>query len=64
MAITARSADELADQLWDSLNGDNKVSLFVRYVDLRNGFPETVILNKHGGRTRTAPKVPIWKEEN
>ena len=64
VAITARSADELADQLWDSLNGDNKVSLFVRYVDLRNGFPETVIINKHGGRTRTAPKVPIWKEEN
>ena len=64
VAITTRSADELADQLWDSLNGDNKVSLFVRYVDLRNGFPETVIINKHGGRTRTAPKVPIWKEEN
>ena len=64
VAITARSADELADQLWESLNGDNKVSLFVRYVDLRNGFPETVIINKHGGRTRTAPKVPIWKEEN
>ena len=64
VAITARSADELADQLWDSLNGDNKVSLFVRYVDLRNGFPETVIINKHGGRTHTAPKTPIWKEEN
>ena len=63
VAITARSADELADQLWESLNGDNKVSLFVRYVDLRSGFPETVILNKHGQRTRTAPKAPIWKEE-
>ena len=64
VTITAQSADELADQLWESLNEDNKVSLFVRYVDLRNGFPETVILNKHGQRTRTAPKAPIWKEEN
>ena len=64
VAITARSADELADQLWESLNGDNKVSLFVRYVDLRNGFPETVIINKHGGRTRTAPKTPIWTKED
>ena len=64
VAITARSADELADQLWDSLNGDNKVSLFVRYVDLRNGFPETVIINKHGGRTHTAPKTPIWTKED
>ena len=63
VAVTAPDAKPLADALWASLNEDNKVSLFVRYVDLRNGFPETVIINKHGGRTRTAPKVPIWKEE-
>ena len=64
VAITAKSADELADQLWGSLNEDNKVSLFVRYIDLRNGFPETVIINKHGERTHSAPKASIWKEEN
>ena len=58
--ITAPTAKELADQLWDSLNGDNKVSLYVRYVDLRNGFPETVIINKHGQRTCTAPHASIW----
>ena len=62
--ITAPSADELADQIWNSLNQDNRVSLFVRYVDLRNGFPETVIINKHGGRTHTAPKTPIWTKED
>ena len=60
MDITARSAEELADQIWNSLNEDNKVSLYVRYVDLRNGFPETVIINKHGQRTRTAPHASIW----
>lgn len=63
VSITAPTADALADQLWDSLNGENKVSLFVRYIDLRNGFPQTVIINKHGQRTSTAPKAPIWKEE-
>jgi IMP cyclohydrolase len=62
VSITAQTADELADQIWGSLNEDNKVSLFVRYIDLRNGFPETVIINKHGQRTRTAPKTSIWKE--
>ena len=62
--ITARSAGELADQLWESLDGDNKVSLFVRYIDLRNGFPETVILNKHGGQhLQSAPKAPIWQQD-
>lgn len=64
VAVTAPTAGELADQLWESLDGENKVSLFVRYVDMRNGFDETVIINKHGGHIRTAPKAPIWKEED
>jgi IMP cyclohydrolase len=55
VSITAQTADELADQLWSSLNEDNKVSLFVRYINLGNGCPETVIINKHGQRTHTAP---------
>ena len=38
----------LARQLWDSLNGDNKVSLFTQYIDLADGSRETVIINKHG----------------
>ena len=60
VAITAKSADELAAQIWGSLNADNKVSLFVRYIDLRNGYPETVIINKYGERTHSAPKTSIW----
>ena len=63
VSIEAGSAGELADQLWESLNSENKVSLFVQYIDLRNGFPETVIINKHGGRTGAAPKESIWKEK-
>lgn len=41
------SADELAALLWDSLDPDNKISLYVRYADLETGACETRILNKH-----------------
>ena len=33
--------------LWNSLNADNKVSLFVRYIDLKTGKYETKIVNKN-----------------
>lgn len=36
-----------ATMLWNSLNEDNKVSLFVRYIDLASGTWETTIINKH-----------------
>ena len=45
--LTAASAEELAAQMWESLNADNKVSLFVRYIDLAEGKTDTVIINKH-----------------
>lgn len=48
VAIEAKTADELADTLWNSLNEENKVSLFVRYIDLHTGESDTVILNKNG----------------
>jgi len=41
------SIDEFADMLWTSLNEDNKVSLFVRYIDLETGKAETRIINKN-----------------
>ena len=63
VAITAPTAKELADQLWDSLNEDNKVTLYVRYVDLRNGFAETVIRNKLGEDFYSAPKAPVWRQD-
>ena len=33
--------------LWNSLNEDNKVSLFVRYIDIQTGTYETKIVNKN-----------------
>jgi len=39
--------DAFADMLWDSLNGDNKVSLFVRYIDIADGSYRTRIINKN-----------------
>ncbi len=34
VAVTAPDADTLADRLWESLNGENKVALFVQYAPL------------------------------
>lgn len=39
--------DEFTDMLWNSLNEENKVSLFVRYIDIENGSYETRIVNKN-----------------
>ena len=38
---------EFADMMWDSLNEQNKISLFVRYIDLETGKYEQAIKNKH-----------------
>ena len=47
VASTAATAKELAELLWQNLNADNKVSLFVRYVDLATGQTDDVLYNKH-----------------
>jgi IMP cyclohydrolase len=39
--------DEFTGMLWQSLNEDNKVSLFVRYIDIATGKAETRIINKN-----------------
>ena len=39
--------DEFCGGLWDALNEDNKVSLFVRYISLSDGKAETRIVNKN-----------------
>ncbi|SEP86232.1 IMP cyclohydrolase-like protein [Lachnospiraceae bacterium RM5] len=38
---------EYSDLLWNSLNEDNKVSLFVRYIDIETGEYKTIITNKN-----------------
>lgn len=39
--------DAYTEMLWNSLNADNKVSLFVRYIDIATGTYETKIVNKN-----------------
>ena len=47
VALTAPDARALAQEIWASLNEDNKVSLYVCYRDLSTGKMDSVILNKH-----------------
>ena len=41
------NARELADLVWENLNEDNKVSLYVRTVCLETGKAEEIIINKN-----------------
>ena len=41
------TAKELADIVWNNLNQDNKVSLFVRVIPLDGKAPEEIIINKN-----------------
>lgn len=39
--------EEFAKEIWESLNEDNKISLFVRYTDIASGKTEQKIINKY-----------------
>ena len=39
--------DEFTDKLWNNLDADNKISLYVRYVDLDGGKTENRLINKN-----------------
>lgn len=41
------SIDELADEIWNNLDENNKISLYVRYTDLADGSCEERIINKN-----------------
>ena len=47
VALTAPDAETLAKEIWENLNEDNKVSLFVRYIDLETGKTTDKIINKN-----------------
>ncbi len=40
--------DVFTEKIWNSLNEENKVSLFVRFIDLQTGSSRTRIINKNG----------------
>ena len=39
--------DSFTDMLWTSLNEENKVSLYVKFIDIATGEAETRIVNKN-----------------
>ena len=39
--------DAFANHVWGNLNSDNKVSLFVRYIDIESGDSQTRVINKN-----------------
>ena len=41
------SIDAFTDRLWDALDPDNKISLYVRYTDLATGAVDTRLINKN-----------------
>ena len=46
------TAQELANKVWQALDENNKVALFVRTMDQKSGETDSVIVNRHGeGRT-------------
>ena len=47
MVELPNTAEELADVVWNNLNADNKVSLFVRTVPLDGSEPTEIIINKN-----------------
>ena len=42
------SIDDFTDDLWNSLNAANRISLYVRYTDLKSGQTESRMVNKNG----------------
>ncbi len=47
LILPEMNIDELTAHIWENLNEDNKVSLFVRYIDVASGETETRIVNKN-----------------
>ena len=47
LAAIPNDMEKFTNMLWNNLNPDNKVSLFVRYIDIATGRYETVIKNKN-----------------
>ena len=41
------SIDEFADEIWNYLDENNKISLYVRYTDLKDGSYEEKLINKN-----------------
>ena len=47
IAVADEDIDSFAGRIWESLNEENKVSLFVRYIEIETGKYESRIINKN-----------------
>lgn len=47
LVAISNDMDAFTELIWSNLNEDNKVSLFVRYIDIATGEYETKIINKN-----------------
>ena len=47
VSLKAPDPETLAGEIWEALNDDNKVSLFVRYIDRADGSHRDAIRNKN-----------------
>ena len=45
--IIPNSIDDFTEEIWEALDSDNRISLFVRYADLESGDVETRMINKN-----------------
>ncbi len=43
------SIDAFVQDLWENLNRDNRISLYVRFIDLATGETKNRLINKNGG---------------
>ena len=41
------SIEEFMDDIWDNLNEQNKISIYVRYIDLKTGKVNSKLINKN-----------------
>lgn len=47
--VIPNDIDAFTEELWENLHGENKISLYVRHVDLATGRAENRMINKNGG---------------
>ena len=45
--INSNNIDDFTNLIWDNLNEDNKVSLYTKFINLKNGESEVRIINKN-----------------
>jgi len=50
ISIGNEDIDSFAKEVWESLNEENKVSLFVRYIETETGKYESRIINRNEGK--------------